>query len=60
MRTDQTSGPKYRNNFVQFITAYDERRNKNFTKTFPELSDFWEMCKEEAEELNLIPVKQVE
>lgn len=60
MRTDQTSGPKYRNNFVQFITAYDERRNKNFTETFPELVSFWDMCKEEAENLGLIPVKQIE
>ena len=60
MRKDQTSGPKYRNNFVQFITEYDKRRNKNFIETFPELKNFWEMCHDEAADNNLIPVKEIE
>ena len=44
MRTDQTSGPKYRKNFVDFIEAFDKRRGKNFKETFPEfahLIDDW-------------------
>ena len=60
MRKDQTSGPKYRNNFVQFITEYDKRRNKNFTETFPNLKNFWELCHDEAVDNNLIPVKEIE
>lgn len=44
MRTDQSSGPKYRQNFVDFIEAFDKRRGKNFRETFPEfahLLDDW-------------------
>jgi len=60
MRKEDSSGMKYRNNFIQFITEYDRRRNKNFIETFPEFLPFWEVCKEEALSLGLIPVKQVE
>lgn len=60
MRKDQTSGPKYRNNFVQYITEYDKRRNKNFLETFPEYVIFWKHCVEEAKKLNLISVKEIE
>lgn len=45
MRTDQTSGPKYRRNFVDFIKEFDTRRGKNFVETFPEyahLLEEWE------------------
>jgi hypothetical protein len=38
MRTDQTSGPKYRKNFVDFIKQFDKRRGKNFSETFPEFA----------------------
>jgi pyruvate-formate lyase-activating enzyme len=38
MRTDQTSGPKYRRNFVDFIKQFDRRRGKNFSETFPEFA----------------------
>ena len=30
--------PKLHNDFKQFFTQYDQRRNKNFTETFPALS----------------------
>ena len=33
--------PKLRNDFKQFYTQYDERRNKNFTKTFPALAKWY-------------------
>jgi organic radical activating enzyme len=34
--------PKLLNDFKQFHTQYDERRNKNFTTTFPLLSDWYD------------------
>jgi organic radical activating enzyme len=36
LRTSDTA-VEYRSDFVKFIHAYDNRRNKNFNKTFPEL-----------------------
>ena len=35
-----------RANFYRFFNAHDERRGTNFTKTFPELADFYMECKE--------------
>lgn len=58
MRKDQTSGPKYRQNFVQFIEEYDRRRKKNFVETFPEYEMVYEMWKDEFQEY--IMVKQID
>jgi len=33
--------PKLLNDFKQFYKQYDERRNKNFTETFPELEEWY-------------------
>ena len=33
--------PKLHNDFKQFYTQYDQRRNKNFTKIFPLLADWY-------------------
>jgi len=33
--------PKLLNDFKQFYTQYDQRRGKNFTKTFPQLADWY-------------------
>ena len=33
--------PKLLNDFKQFYTQYDDRRGKNFTETFPELTDWY-------------------
>jgi hypothetical protein len=33
--------PKLHNDFKQFFSQYDQRRNKNFTKTFPLLADWY-------------------
>jgi len=33
--------PKLLNDFRQFYTQYDQRRNKNFDKSFPELSEWY-------------------
>ncbi len=34
-----------RANFYLFFKEYDKRRNKDFLKSFPEMNDFWEICK---------------
>jgi hypothetical protein len=38
----------YRNrkDFALFFDEHDRRRGTNFLKTFPEMSDFYHMCKE--------------
>jgi organic radical activating enzyme len=33
--------PKLLNDFKQFYTQYDQRRNKNFVETFPQLADWY-------------------
>jgi len=33
--------PKLRKDFKNFFTQYDQRRNKNFTETFPALADWY-------------------
>jgi sulfatase maturation enzyme AslB (radical SAM superfamily) len=33
-------------NFYMFFTEQDRRRNTNFVNTFPELTDFWNTCKD--------------
>jgi organic radical activating enzyme len=39
--SDTFDMPKLHNDFKQFFTQYDQRRNKNFTVTFPELNDWY-------------------
>jgi hypothetical protein len=34
--------PRMQNDFKQFYAQYDQRRGKNFIKTFPELKEFYE------------------
>lgn len=36
---------KDRANFYRFFTEHDLRRGTNFQETFPEMQDFWELCK---------------
>jgi hypothetical protein len=33
-----------RKDFVAFVDEYDRRRNTNFNKTFPELTEFYKLC----------------
>jgi len=35
-----------RRQFYQFIKQYDSRRQTNFLETFPEMTDFYNTCKE--------------
>ena len=37
-----------RTDFYRFFTEYDRRRNTNFLDTYPEMKEFWELCKKEA------------
>jgi hypothetical protein len=39
--SDAFDMPKLHNDFKQFHTQYDQRRNKNFTQTFPQLADWY-------------------
>jgi organic radical activating enzyme len=38
-----------RKDFYNWFTEYDRRRNVNFVETFPDMVDFWNLCKQEAE-----------
>ena len=58
MRKEQSSGEKYRRNFIQFINAYDIRRNKNFAETFPEYIEFYNNCRSEHQ--SYIMVNQID
>jgi hypothetical protein len=35
-----------RKDFASFITEYDIRRGTNFNKTFPELTEFYQLCQQ--------------
>ena len=39
--SDAFEMPKLCNDFWQFFTQYDQRRNKNFTETFPLLATWY-------------------
>jgi organic radical activating enzyme len=36
----------HRKDFVKFVDEHDRRRNTNFLKTFPQMTEFYNMCKE--------------
>jgi hypothetical protein len=36
----------HRKDFYKFFSEHDKRRGTNFEKTFPELADFYNKCKE--------------
>lgn len=37
-----------RKDFYNWFTEYDRRRNLNFIETFPEMINFWNVCKDQA------------
>jgi hypothetical protein len=39
--SDAFDKPKLLNDFKKFYQQYDQRRNKNFTATFPGLADWY-------------------
>ena len=40
--SDTFDMPKLHNDFKQFYTQYDQRRDKNFQKTFPSMSKWYD------------------
>lgn len=53
-----------RGNFYEFFSQHDKRRGTNFLETFPELQDWWEMCKKhktiaELKQMQRIRVKEL-
>jgi organic radical activating enzyme len=44
--TDEEQTIKNQKNFYRFMNAHDERRGTDFCKTFPELEEFYNQCKE--------------
>jgi len=53
-KTGLHSDPKLkikRARFREFVDQYDHRRGKDFLKTFPEYTKFYELCKREEESL---------
>jgi organic radical activating enzyme len=46
--TEPTNINSLRKDFVKFVDEYDRRRNTNFCKTFPEMVEFYLMCKDIA------------
>jgi len=41
---------KWRADFYRFFNEHDKRRNTNFLEIFPEMEDFWNLCKSSNEE----------
>ena len=39
----------HRANFYRFFAEHDYRRNTDFLKTFPEMEEFWNLCKSERD-----------
>jgi hypothetical protein len=39
-----------RRDFYNWFTEYDRRRNVNFLETFPDMADFWETCRQQAQQ----------
>jgi hypothetical protein len=44
MNEDNPNEYKLRKDFIAFVNEYDRRRNTNFNRTFPELSEFYKLC----------------
>jgi hypothetical protein len=46
MNSIGTKETQLRKDFAAFITEYDIRRGTDFNKTFPELTDFYQLCQQ--------------
>ena len=42
---DEKDVTEHRRNFYRFFSEHDKRRGTNFVETFPELEDFYGLCK---------------
>ena len=45
-QTDKFNKERAEHNFYLFFKQHDQRRNTDFVKTFPELKEFWNKCKD--------------
>jgi hypothetical protein len=46
MNVTDTNQTQLRKDFAAFITEYDQRRNTDFNKTFPTLTEFYQLCQQ--------------
>jgi hypothetical protein len=46
MNTTDGNQTQLRKDFAAFITEYDQRRNTDFNKTFPTLTEFYQLCQQ--------------
>lgn len=51
---------KRRAEFARFVEEYDNRRGKDFTAVFPELTDFYELCMREYRKLYNAPEDEID
>ena len=51
---DEEKMVEQRRNFYRMFSEHDKRRGTDFVKTFPELENFWNMCKELKEKGDII------
>ena len=49
---DQKELNRKRKNFYSFVNAHDKRRGTNFLETFPQLEEFYDLCKTLTNETN--------
>lgn len=40
---------RLQSDFYEFFSEHDRRRNTDFLKTFPEMQDFWDLCRKQRE-----------
>ena len=48
IEVDKRDIKAHRSKFYHFVNSIDERRNQNFLETFPEMTDFYNLCMEDA------------
>jgi len=49
MRANRKEDTKIKADFYRFFSEHDKRRDTNFLKTFPEMSEWWDECKYRAD-----------
>jgi len=49
---------KNRSSFYEFVNEYDIRRNTNFLEYFPEMTDFYNLCKFENDRFKDFKTKE--
>jgi pyruvate-formate lyase-activating enzyme len=56
---DQERIDQGRKDFYNWFTEYDKRRGTNFLEVFPDMEDFWNLCKATAEQfINVVQVQE--